>query len=511
VPLASQLAPMASAQTVETVPHAVQARRDQQTIDVSSESTPEALHLRRLLEKQPGCLMRVGIDGLLLAANDAAVRLLGADTLAQVLGGKLTDRIIRRHQELWTDFADRIRGGTSGSFECDINDLAGNRRNILLQGVPLLDHADGIPSMILAARDTSTRRRLETALRSRDVSQELGELQQQLEGQVFAERSRSATPLVGRALDQQSAAKPAAGWAERQQALAEEHRLALLAKEHEAKQMMGVVRAELDRAVSERHQLEAALKERDIDHQRLLSESDSDRRRLVSEHAAELMKVQQTLLEEHQLAQLVKEREYGKLLDALRSELDQSQAMRARLATLLDERETEHQRLLEERSADGRLLDESRAEQQRLTMLLAQRESDFQGLAADAEADRVLAEQRLAEALREQAEIEKSLADARVELRSVDDNGRSLEWLAAAGRAAIEIARELETIVEAVDARTHHLLAQSSTGGPDRHVIEALRDDAIGAASLVRQIAQAAAAAQKFTEAGGNGGDARAN
>ena len=35
-------------------------------------------HLRRIIEKQPGCLLRADLNGRLLAANDAALGLLGA-------------------------------------------------------------------------------------------------------------------------------------------------------------------------------------------------------------------------------------------------------------------------------------------------------------------------------------------------------------------------------------------------------------------------------------------------
>ena len=92
----------------------------------------------------------------------------------------------------------------------------------------------------------------------------------------------------------------------------------------------------------------------------------------------------------------------------------------------------------------------------------------------------------------------------------MNENARNLEGLAAAGRAALEIARDLHTVVEAVDARTQHLLAQSSTEEADRHVIEALRDDAIAAASLTRQIVKSTAAAPGLGDIRGDDDDARA-
>ena len=53
----------------------------------------EARHLRRLLDTQPGCLMRVASTGEILAANDAAVELLGAGERKLALGALLTNWI----------------------------------------------------------------------------------------------------------------------------------------------------------------------------------------------------------------------------------------------------------------------------------------------------------------------------------------------------------------------------------------------------------------------------------
>src|ERR1700704_3211333 len=146
------------------------------------EPITEALHLRRLIEQQPACLLRAGIDGLLLAVNEAGLRLLGGETLTQVLGTKLTKLIMPRQHEEWNEFAARVRDGASGSIECELMDLAGGRRAILLQGVPLIDHADGVPSMILTARDISAPRRLEAALLEREITRELDALQKELQG-----------------------------------------------------------------------------------------------------------------------------------------------------------------------------------------------------------------------------------------------------------------------------------------------------------------------------------------
>src|SRR5262245_39634881 len=132
----------------------------------ASASSPaaEADHLRRIVEKQPACLFRVGVDGLILASNDAGLGLLGAQHPAQVLGGFLTTWILPDHHKAWREFAHAVTAGISQSMECELTDVTGNRRLVDFHGVPLIDHADGIPSLILGARDTTAQRRLEAAL-----------------------------------------------------------------------------------------------------------------------------------------------------------------------------------------------------------------------------------------------------------------------------------------------------------------------------------------------------------
>jgi PAS domain S-box-containing protein len=526
------------------------------------ESATEARHLRRLLEKQPACLLRVGLDGLLLAANDAALSLLGAEALPQVLGRHLTDWISEPDHTPWDAFAARIREGASSSLECDVTDPAGGSRTLLFQGVPLLDHADGLPSMILSARDTSSARRLETAVREREISRELGDLQKQLDGQVFAERRRADAPPPE--------------WAARQQALTDDHQRALSALEQESRQQLDTLRGERDAARAEQQRLTA-----------LGTALESDQQHVLAAQAAERAQLQQMLADDYQRALRDHEHESQRRVDALHAERDQAVADRERLTTLLDERDADHQRVLTAldadhqhvlaardvdhrhvlaaRDADHQLvltareadhqrvltaldvdhqrvltaldaeqaqrqqtladehqdallrqareaaqrldaarteLAQARAEQERLTEVLDARERANQDLVAETDTWRAEVEQHRTATAREQARLEKALADQRVEERSLEENVRHLEELATAGRAALAIGAELQTVLDAVDARTQHLLTETATEAADRHVIEALREDAIEAASLTRQILQATA--PRVSDGGGS-------
>src|SRR5438105_10081917 len=129
----------------------------------------EAAHFRQLLERQPACLIRVGADGVLLAVNDAALNLFGAEELKQVLGTKLTDRITPEHHDAFHGFAARVWNKHSGSLECDMIDPSGAPRTVQLNGIALTDHPDGLQSLLVSVRDTSVTQRLAQALEEHEA------------------------------------------------------------------------------------------------------------------------------------------------------------------------------------------------------------------------------------------------------------------------------------------------------------------------------------------------------
>ena len=141
---------------------------------VTPHAAPAAAHdevewLRGLLERQPCCVMRVGLDGAMLAASDAAVSLLGGGTLADILDKRLLERLQGDVERSWSDFVARVLYGGSASMECELDDLAGTRRAVILQGVSLPTHTDGVESLLLAFREVSTARRLEASLEEQEA------------------------------------------------------------------------------------------------------------------------------------------------------------------------------------------------------------------------------------------------------------------------------------------------------------------------------------------------------
>lgn len=136
--------------------------------DAAADAAAEVERLRTLLDKQPSCLIRVGTDGTLLAVSDAGLGVLGAQQLTQVLGTNLVDRLQGASASLWADFAHRVSTGGSGSVECELLDLSGVSRAVVLLGLALANHPDGLGSLLVTVRDVSAARRLETSLQEEE-------------------------------------------------------------------------------------------------------------------------------------------------------------------------------------------------------------------------------------------------------------------------------------------------------------------------------------------------------
>lgn len=156
--------------------------------------------LIHVLDKQPACLIRVTRDGELLAVNDAALSLLGARALGEVFGTSFVDRFLPEQKDFWIQFSARVWKDGSASAECDLVDLGGGERAVLLQALARRDDDDG-DSLFLALRDISIQRRLEraveTAARMQDGSRAAG---RELE-LARAECSRLAAALAEAAED----------------------------------------------------------------------------------------------------------------------------------------------------------------------------------------------------------------------------------------------------------------------------------------------------------------------
>lgn len=328
--------------------------------------------------------MRVSADGALLAVNDAAVGLLGADTLALVLDTQFVDRLVPEHHESWRDFVVRVFADGSASLDCDMVDRSGTVRTVRLQGNAITDHPDGIRSMLLGARDLTSTRRLEQAL----VDQEsVGKVIEQLRAEL-AETQASRDASIAAAVETQRATEALREELER--SLTEQRRMAdgLVQRDHDWRQMDAAIK----RRDEESQFLQAAIERYEADHQRLEAEVDhaiGDGRRVQAEldrAQAAIAQVQNEVRQAHDdLALARAEREQANAeLSRMRAEHETLQAERERAQADLEQAQAE--------------LEQARTEHDEFAAMVKSRDVSRQKMLAEHATARLQAERALAEA-----------------------------------------------------------------------------------------------------------------
>jgi PAS domain-containing protein len=216
-------------------------------VEEANNGVKEAAHLRRLIENQPSCLIRIAVaDARMLAVNDAAQRLLEVENLGQALGSTLTTRIAAEQQGRFSEFIARVWGGTAGSYECELVGGSGGQRTVVFSGISLPDHPDSIPSVLVAVQDSSVLARLTDTLSESEADRE------RLEARHVAELTRLEETLAAH----------------------HEEKLTLLARDSD--RALEELKEQLQQAIAAREQLESQLAERDALHRRLVGEHEAD-------------------------------------------------------------------------------------------------------------------------------------------------------------------------------------------------------------------------------------------
>jgi hypothetical protein len=188
---------------------------------------------------------------------------------------------------------------------------------------------------------------------------------------------------------------------------------------------------------------------------RLVDQHASDFRRLEADLATVRAGIERHLTQEHERAMASRDREHGEIIARLKAELE--------LAIDV---------------------------QKRLEMSVERDESEQQRLAAAHAAERSDAERWLGKATIEKNHAVKALTDQRVEVQHWREAAWAMEPLATLGRLATHLSPELHELVTSLDERAQLLLAVSRLDTSHRPLVEALRADAIRAASLVRQLSR---------------------
>lgn len=365
-------------------------------------ATDEAAHLRLILDRQPACMMRVGCDGTLLAVNDAALSLFGAEALAQILETPLTDRLIPEHHPLWREFAARVWSEGPGSVECDLVDRAGAVRPVRLQAIAIPEHPDGIRSLLVSARDLSSTRRLEQALQDTEATSRVVEETRAALSVAQAERNASQAA----AAESQRAAE--ALRTELDRSIAEQRQLTddLVQRDHAGRQ----TEETLKRRDEESRFLRSAVERYESEQQRL--ESDVDHAIGESRKLKGLLEETRRELERAQ-AEIVQARaEIGQARTTLaQAEADRAtvEAEREQVRAALQMAEAELARAREDREAAQTEIEQAQAEREQFEATVKKRDISRQRMLAEQAAARVQAEHALADAIARHERLAKQI------------------------------------------------------------------------------------------------------
>ncbi len=454
------------------------------------EPAAEAGHLRRLLDTQPSCLLRVARSGEILAANDAALGLLGVDGRREALGASMS-RWIRSDQiESWNEFVGRVVDGAHGaptSLETHLV-LQDVHRRVLLNGIPLVDHPDGVASVILAAHDISERilleatiERMREAVQARCDQLEAAATRRPIEDRVAQDQVRLQEELGERTakLDAADARQEqlSADLMSAQAAIEEQRRLtttavADAARIHEALEAVEArYRAaieEMSQVTADRQRLQAVCDEReaapvrDIDILAILRKqhrtevvSLEDQRRLTAEFETERGRLQETI---------------ERLAASHQVELSREAAEQQRLQIHLELAGQQHQEL-----------------QARLHTLESEQKASTAGHAAE----RVRLEQLVAAAEAARDKQTEIAANREVVVAAMAQQARRLAPLASTGSVACDLAPQLKELVERVDTLAGRVLEACRLDTPGRADVELLRAEAVRAAALTAELLRA--------------------
>ena len=135
--------------------------------------------LRPLVDCAPECIKVVAPDGRLLQMNIEGLRLIEAPSWESVENACVFDLIVPEHRQFWRDYHDRVCRGETLTWQFDIIGLAGVRRRMETNAVPVILN-DGSVGQLAFTRDITARSAAE---------QELQQVKQVLE-EVVSDQTR---------------------------------------------------------------------------------------------------------------------------------------------------------------------------------------------------------------------------------------------------------------------------------------------------------------------------------
>ncbi len=121
--------------------------------------------MRTIIDAEPECVKVVDAEGRLVQMNAAGLAMLDADSLQQVLGGRIAEFVVPAQREAYRAFEAGVLDGKCASFEFEIVGLKGRHLWLDSHAVPLSDPQDGRPQMLAITRDVTQRRANEAKIK----------------------------------------------------------------------------------------------------------------------------------------------------------------------------------------------------------------------------------------------------------------------------------------------------------------------------------------------------------
>jgi PAS domain S-box-containing protein len=158
-------------------------------IDVTEQrKTEEAIRtsegqLRAIIDNEPECVKTVSAGGLLLEMNPAGLRMIEAESTAQIRGHPVSELIHPEDRVRFAELHRRAAAGETGQLQFRIIGLKGRERWVDTHSVGLRNGAGYPCSVLSVTRDVTDQRRAETA--SREADQHLADIINSVEGIVW--------------------------------------------------------------------------------------------------------------------------------------------------------------------------------------------------------------------------------------------------------------------------------------------------------------------------------------
>jgi PAS domain S-box-containing protein len=139
--------------------------------------------LRAIIDNEPECVKTVSADGLLLEMNAAGLRMIEAESAAQIQGHPVSELIHPEDRVRFAELHRKAAGGETGQLQFRVIGLKGRERWVDTHSVGLRNGEGTCCSVLSVMRDITDQRRAEAARREAD--QHLGDIINSVEGIVW--------------------------------------------------------------------------------------------------------------------------------------------------------------------------------------------------------------------------------------------------------------------------------------------------------------------------------------